>query len=123
MSLDGGPSVQVRVRQHTENVAGVKIPKFDYMKEEGESKMDLAGLSAGGMQLAKSRAAYGKTVELLIKLASLQSAFLTLDHAIKTTNRRVNALENVVKPRISNTISYIKAVSYTHLTLPTTPYV
>jgi hypothetical protein len=37
-----------------------------------------------------------------------QTAFLTLDEAIKTTNRRVNALEHVVKPRLENTIAYIK---------------
>jgi V-type H+-transporting ATPase subunit D len=43
-----------------------------------------------------------------VQLANLQTAFLTLDLALKTTNRRVNALENVVKPRIENTISYIK---------------
>ena len=53
--------------------------------------------------------AYLKAVELLIELASLQTAFLTLDEAIKTTNRRVNALDNVVVPRLENTISYIKA--------------
>jgi V-type H+-transporting ATPase subunit D len=47
-------------------------------------------------------------VELLIELASLQTAFLTLDEAIKTTNRRVNALDNVVRPKLENTISYIK---------------
>ena len=44
-----------------------------------------------------------------MSLASLQTAFLTLDEAIKTTNRRVNALDNVVRPRLENTISYIKA--------------
>ena len=33
---------------------------------------------------------------------------MTLDEAIKTTNRRVNALENVVKTRLENTINYIK---------------
>lgn len=47
-------------------------------------------------------------VELLVELASLQTAFLTLDAAIKTTNRRVNALEHVVKPKLENTIAYIK---------------
>ena len=55
--------------------------------------------------------AYIKTVELLIDLASLQTAFLTLDQAIKTTNRRVNALDNVVRPRLENTIAYIKVRS------------
>ena len=53
--------------------------------------------------------AFLKSVELLVDLASLQTAFLTLDEAIKTTNRRVNALDNVVRPRLENTISYIKA--------------
>lgn len=48
-------------------------------------------------------------VELLVELASLQTAFLTLDEAIKTTNRRVNALDNVVIPKLENTIAYIKA--------------
>ena len=43
-----------------------------------------------------------------MELASLQTAFLTLEMAIKTTNRRVNALENVVTPRLENTVSYIK---------------
>ena len=44
-----------------------------------------------------------------MELASLQTAFLTLDEAIKTTNRRVNALDSVVKPMLENTIAYIKA--------------
>lgn len=54
--------------------------------------------------------AYLKAVKLLIELASLQTAFLTLDEAIKTTNRRVNALDNVVRPKLENTIAYIKVL-------------
>eukprot|EP01025_Chloroclados_australasicus_P029668 TRINITY_DN29640_c0_g1_i3.p1 TRINITY_DN29640_c0_g1~~TRINITY_DN29640_c0_g1_i3.p1 ORF type:complete len:304 (-),score=39.42 TRINITY_DN29640_c0_g1_i3:135-1046(-) len=106
--FDNVESAQIRVKTHMENVAGVKIPTFDYMREAGESKMDLTGLAAGGQQVSKCKDSYLKTVELLVRLASMQTAFLTLDAAIKTTNRRVNALENVVKPRVSNTIAYIK---------------
>ncbi|EAZ32174.1 hypothetical protein OsJ_16379 [Oryza sativa Japonica Group] len=85
----------LRVRSHQENVAGVKLP-------------NLTGLARGGQQVAACRAAHVKAIEVLVELASLQTSFLTLDEAIKTTNRRVNALENVVKPRLENTISYIK---------------
>ena len=58
--------------------------------------------------LCPRRKSFMSAVDLLVELASLQTAFLTLDEAIKTTNRRVNALEHVVKPRLENTIAYIK---------------
>ncbi|CAA2954074.1 V-type proton ATPase subunit D-like [Olea europaea subsp. europaea] len=87
-------SAVLEVRSHTENVAGVKLPEFDYFID-GETKNDLTGLARGGQQIQACHAAYVKSIELL-------------DDAIKTTNRRVNALENVVKPRLENTISYIK---------------
>jgi ATP synthase subunit D len=55
-----------------------------------------------------ARKKYIDAIQLLVELASLQTAFLTLDEAIKTTNRRVNALDSVVRPRLENTIAYIK---------------
>ena len=73
-----------------------------------------AGLGSGGKHVADCRKSFLSAVELLVELASLQTAFLTLDEAIKTTNRRVNALEHVVKPRLENTIAYIKVGSSTH---------
>ncbi|GLT31619.1 hypothetical protein SLA2020_063450 [Shorea laevis] len=100
-------NASLKVRSRQGNVAGVKLPKFEYFTD-GETKNDLTGLARGGQQVQQCRAAYVKAIEVLVELASLQTSFLTLDEAIKTTNRRVNALENVVKPGLKNTISYIK---------------
>ena len=47
-------------------------------------------------------------MKTLIDIASLQTQFITLDEVIKVTNRRVNALEYVVIPRIQFNIKYIE---------------
>ncbi|KAK9814295.1 hypothetical protein WJX72_003555 [[Myrmecia] bisecta] len=106
--FDSVEGASVKVAASQDNVAGVKIPKFERLGNGGETKMNLTGLGAGGQQIQTCRKAYLKATDLLIELASLQTAFLTLDEAIKTTNRRVNALDNVVRPKLENTIAYIK---------------
>lgn len=109
--LDNVEQANVKVSAHTENIAGVKIPKFRQSPGSSDTKMELTGLGAGGQQIQNCRKSFTNTIELLIELANLQTAFMTLDEALKVTNRRVNALENVVKPRLENTIRYIKVQS------------
>ena len=46
---------QVRVRAQTDNVAGVRIPKFEEVVTAGESKMALTGLGKGGQQVQQCR--------------------------------------------------------------------
>lgn len=106
--FDNVEAAQIKVKAVTENVAGVKLPKFQYMNDGSESKMEMTGLGKGGQPIQNCRTANVKAIQLLVELASLQTSFLALDEAIKTTNRRVNALENVVIPKLENTISYIK---------------
>ncbi|KAL6840843.1 hypothetical protein ACP4OV_029369 [Aristida adscensionis] len=104
-----GPA-RLRVRAAQDNIAGVRLPRFEHhlAASDDGAGASLAGLAGGGQQVAACRAAHRRAVEVLVELASLQTSFLTLDAAIKTTNRRVNALENVVKPRLENTIAYIR---------------
>ena len=109
--FDAVDTASVRVRAATDNVAGVKLPRFEAFTDTTanvDSRMDLTGLGKGGAQIQACRKKYLEAIEVLIELASCQTAFLTLDAAIKATNRRVNALENVVTPRLENTIQYIK---------------
>jgi V-type H+-transporting ATPase subunit D len=104
-----GQTAGYRVKARVENVSGVQLPAFEALVEHGGVAADLTGLGRGGQQAQKCREVFMKALDSLVQLASLQTAFFILDDVIKTTNRRVNALEYVLLPRLENTINYISA--------------
>jgi V-type H+-transporting ATPase subunit D len=95
----------VRVSIALNNCAGVILP--EYKKTSSDVQKKLTGISQGGQQISRSNQVFAKTLDALIELASLQTTFVTVDAALKVTNRRVNALEYVVIPRLQNTVRYI----------------
>jgi len=99
-------SASFKVRAKQENVSGVVLPAFEVDRAPG-TDFNLTGLGRGGQQVLRSKEVYAKAVETLVELASLQTAFMILDEVIRATNRRVNAIEHVVIPRLDNTIKYI----------------
>ncbi|KNC86601.1 hypothetical protein SARC_01231 [Sphaeroforma arctica JP610] len=96
----------IKVKAKTDNVAGVKLPVFEYT-HAGDDVFSLTGLGRGGKNISDCKEAFKKACELLVNLASLQTSFVTLDEVIKATNRRVNAIEYVIIPRLQNTVDFI----------------
>jgi|ERR1712086_746224 len=108
-AIDG--TAEIVIQADVDNVAGVKLPIFNVLDTgEGKAKEAKAniGLGAGGKAVNQCGQKFKIFLEAMVKLASLQTSFITLDEALKVTNRRVNALENVTLPRIVGVIDYIK---------------
>ncbi|KAA6403968.1 MAG: V-type H+-transporting ATPase subunit D [Streblomastix strix] len=101
-------STPTKIKMRMENIAGVLLPVFE-LSQEGQTNQELTGLSKGGKRVQECQQKHMQVLEQLIKLASLQTAFAALDEVIKVTNRRVNALEYVMIPRVEATIHYIES--------------
>lgn len=104
--LQNVTKARLKIRSRMDNVAGTNLPVFESF-EDGADSYELTGLSRGGQQMARMKINYKRAIELLVQLASLQASFITLDIVVKTTNRRVNAIEHVIIPRYERTLAYI----------------
>lgn len=101
----------IRVVIEVKNVAGCLSPTF-IVKGLGEDTDDLMaaiGMTGGGQAIKAARERFSRYLKLLIEIATLQTQFVTIERVIKVTNRRVNALEFVVIPRILATIAWIES--------------
>mmetsp|Transcript_11611 Transcript_11611/g.27921 ORF Transcript_11611/g.27921 Transcript_11611/m.27921 type:complete len:194 (-) Transcript_11611:86-667(-) len=104
---EGSMTARIRVGAGVDNVAGVKLPVFSKYETGASADNQSLGLVGGGKKIVAVREKFSNLLDMLIKLASLQTSFQTLDEAMKVTNRRVNALENVTIPKIEVTLAYI----------------
>jgi V-type H+-transporting ATPase subunit D len=104
---EGSLTARIRVGPGIDNVAGVKLPVFTKYDTGAVADNQSLGLVGGGKKIVAVREKFTVLLDMLIRLASLQTSFQTLDEALKVTNRRVNALENVTIPKIDRTLDYI----------------
>jgi len=105
--LENVGQASFKLKLGNDNVAGVQLPNFSQLNDNSKLPQELTGLGKGGRQVQECRDLYMKALEGLVQLASLQTAFVTLDEVIRITNRRVNAIDCVVRPKYENTINYI----------------
>ena len=84
-------------------------PTFNIKGLNDQDEDMMLGMGVGGQSIMKTKDKYTKYLKLLIEIASLQTQYITTQRVIKVTNRRVNALEFVVIPRIETTIKWIES--------------
>ncbi|EJW02902.1 V-type ATPase, D subunit [Edhazardia aedis USNM 41457] len=97
--------IPTTVLVETEQVSGVILPKFTLNIPNNPVKF----LDKSGTCLVKCRSKFLSVLKLLIELVSLQNSFIILEEVLKSVNRRVNALEFLLIPRLENTVNYINA--------------
>lgn len=54
-----------------------------------------------------ARKQFFELLKKIVQIAELQTAYLAVEECLKITNRRVNALEFIVVPRIEYVVKYI----------------
>ncbi len=97
--------VESRIKLSFRSVMGVEIPIVQFMDMENASIP--FGLFNSNSDLDKAYACFREVRRLTATLAEVESSVYLLANAIKKTQKRANALKNVMIPRFEQTISSI----------------
>ncbi len=90
-----------------ENIFGVKVPQIQ--PPDFDHALPFSPIGAGARTL-DSAAQFRELTEALIKVASTETRLRRIGEEIKKTSRRVNALEQIVVPRVKQRIKNIQSV-------------
>lgn len=96
----------ILVKTSTEIISGVTLINF---KLDKSNIKNIVWLDRSGYVLNDCRNSFLNVLELLIELSALGNSFKVLENVLMSTNRRVNALEFNVIPKLQNTIGYINS--------------
>ena len=108
MGLFGGFSLSIPVEESVKieyySVMGIEIPKITI--EESET-IPFYGMESTCCELDEAYLKFNKVKSLVIELAEIENSVYRLADSIKKTQKRANALRNIVIPRYEDTIKYI----------------
>jgi V-type H+-transporting ATPase subunit D len=104
--LENVREAEITTQSSRENVAGVTLRGFE-ASFDGRDSYHLTGLSGGRQSVQKTRQLYQEAIKILVQLASFQTQFVAIEHTLKVTQRRINAIEHVIIPRLERTLAYI----------------
>ena len=98
------PSASLDLEVRDERIMGVKVPHFEIALSGG---YDCYSLSTTPMAFDAALQHYRELVPVLVALAELENNIRLLAIEIEKTRRRVNALEYVLIPSLTETVTYI----------------
>lgn len=102
------PKQRVSLKVSTRNVMSVDVPVLDYTTEsDDESNIYPYGFATTSGELDGAIATLSGVLPYMLELAEMEKSAQLLAEEIEKTRRRVNALEYVLIPQLTDTIKYI----------------
>jgi V/A-type H+-transporting ATPase subunit D len=98
ISVENGVSIKYR------SVMGVEIPNISI--DEKELRPDY-GFSNTNSQIDKAYVSFNKVKKLTVILAEVDNSVYRLANEIRKTQKRANALQNIVIPNLEDTVKFI----------------
>ena len=99
-----GVPVERGVQMSTRSVMGVELPVVTL----GDEKLDMYyGLNSTNSQLDEAYLSFVQVKHMTAELAEIENSVYRLADAIKKTQKRANALDNIMIPQFTATIKYI----------------
>lgn len=106
-SLSLAAKTELELSLKVENLFGVKVPQVQ--PPEFSKELPFSPINAGARTL-DAAAQFRNLTEALIKVAATETRLRRIGEEIKKTNRRVNALEQLVIPGVQLQIKDIRSV-------------
>ena len=101
------PSRTVKLTCSARKVMGIDVPAIE-IEDNPDAELYPYSLTTAGGKLDDSIRGLNSVLYKLIKLAETEKACNMLADEIEKNKRRVNALENIMIPQLTETIKYIK---------------
>jgi V/A-type H+-transporting ATPase subunit D len=101
------PKQRIELSVSTKNIMSVDVPVLDYKTDRHPSDIYGYGLANTSADLDSAVKEMTELIPQMLSLAEKEKAAQLLAAEIEKTRRRVNALEYVLIPQLSDTIKYI----------------
>ena len=98
----------VPLETKTKSIMGVKVPTLKLEETERSPVNRGYSLIDTSSKLDEAAEHFEKALTVVVQLSEVEKTIRLLAKEIESTKRRVNALENIVLPRLTGTVKYIE---------------